>query len=194
MNALTIVYAALFYVATARLRRRPGAEDPQLPAHAGAAEDPDHAGADHHHRRRVAPDARGGAVREPVQGQQVDLAVRLDVPCRAAAGAAAPPALLPAAGVDADRLGAGLRHLRRLRDGRRPGRAVGAALPGRPRALHLHAVGPPAPGAAARHRRQRPGHALRRPHRHRRAEGLHARADASSTCSRCRPTRCCCCT
>ena len=35
---------------------------------------------------------------------------------------------------------------------RRPGRPVGAALPGRPRALHLDAVGPPAPGAAAGHR------------------------------------------
>ena len=34
-----------------------------------------------------------------------------------------------------------------------PGRPVGAALPGRPRALHLDAVGPPDAGAAAGHRR-----------------------------------------
>ncbi len=53
---------------------------------------------------------------------------------------------------DAHRLRSALRHLCRLRDGGGPGRAVGAALPGRPRALHLHAVGPPAPGAAAGHR------------------------------------------
>ena len=110
--------------------------------------------------------------------QQVDLALRLDLPRGAAARRAAPPALLPAAGVGAGGLGAGLRPVRRLRDGRGPGGPVGAALPGRPRALHLDAVGPPDARAADRDRGVGAGDALRRAHRHRRAEGLHAGPDA----------------
>ena len=67
--------------------------------------------------------------------------------------------------------------LRRLRDGRGARRPVGAALPGRPRALHQRPVRPPdaallvaiaASGLAMKYRRA---------HRHRRAEGVLPRPD-----------------
>ena len=140
-----------------------GAQDRPLCPHTGAAEDPHHARTHHVHRRGLAAGARGGAVRKPVQVQQVDLDLRLAVPRRPAAGAAAARALLPAAGVDGDRTGAALWHLRRLCDGGGPGRTVGAPLSGGPGALHLHAVGPPAPGLAAGDRADRAGHAFRQP-------------------------------
>ena len=99
MSALSIAYAALFYVATAssssasalkiRVYARTPAplKIPTTPAPTTTC------------RRRAAHDARGGVLREPVQVEQVDVDLRLDVPCRAAARAAAPSALLPAAGV-----------------------------------------------------------------------------------------------
>ena len=156
-----------------------GAQDRRLRAHAGAAEDPDHAGAAHRQRRGPAHDARSGVLREPVQLQQVDLDLRLDASmsrccwcCCATCATSRSRCGCRWLGSSPSALYAGFAMVGR------PGRPVGAALPGGPRALHLHAVGPPDAGAAAGHRPDRAGHALRRPHRHRRRQGLHARPDA----------------
>ena len=150
---------------------------PRLCAHARAAEDPDHAGADEHRRRGAAHVARGDAVRKPVQGQPVDLAVRLDVPCIAGAGAPAPSALFHRAGVVLGGLDPALRHLRRIGHGRRSRGTLGAAFCGGAHPLHFDALGSPDAGAAPRNRPVRPVDEVSRPHRHHQSEGVRARPD-----------------
>ena len=73
----------------------------------------------------------------------MDLAVRLPVPRRHAAGAAAPPALLHRTGVVLGELGAAIRQIRGIRHAGGPARPMGAAFPGRPYPLHLHTVRSP---------------------------------------------------
>ena len=108
-----VVYAALFYAATiAPGRRRSGSGS----------------GNTRRRRRRCAsrprprPTTQSGAalrvarevvaVPEPVQVEQVDLAVRLGLPCRARGRAVAPSALFPPAGPSARRAGAAVRRAR----------------------------------------------------------------------------------
>jgi hypothetical protein len=99
------------------------------------------------------------------------------VPPRPRPGAAAPPALLHRAGKFHHRLHPALRHVRRLRHGRRPRRALGATLPGRAHPLHLDPLRPPDAGPAARHRRHRTADEVCHAHRHRRREDLLPRPD-----------------
>ena len=130
----------------------------RLRAHAGAAEDPDHAGADHDSAASALRMAREVVLFESLFksnkwtwmfGWLFHVALLLVLLRHLRYFTE--PVWLPV------RLDPAVRHVRRLRHGGRPGRPVGAALPGRPRALHLDAVRPPDAGAAAGDRPDRPG-------------------------------------
>ncbi len=191
MSALTVLYALLFYVAAAMLvggvaykcwvyARTPQPLKIPIPPAPTT-------------RRGVVLRMlmRGHALPEPVPLQQVDLALRLDLSRRAAGGAPAPSALFHRAGLDVGGADPAVRPVRRIRDARRSRGPLGAALPGRPRALHQRSLRSPDAGTARCDRRERTRDEIRRAHRHRRAQGVLSRPDARSTGRHCLPTRCC---
>ena len=67
MSAVTVIYALLFYAATAILVVGV-ARKITIYAHAATTENPHHPGADNAYRGVAADAARGHCVREPVQG------------------------------------------------------------------------------------------------------------------------------
>ena len=174
--------------------RGPRPQDRPVRPDAGPAQDPDHARADHPERCRGPAGPRGRAVREPVQGVEVDVALRLDLSRRPSPRARRAPALLHRAGVGAGGLRPGGRSVRRARHGRGACGPVGTQIPRRPGSLHLCSVRPLDARASRRHWRERRRDAVRRPHRHRRLSRHLRWASCVSTGSRFRPTACCCCT
>ena len=142
-------------------------------------------------RRGVARRARGRPVPEPVQVEQVDLAVRLGLPRHACGRAVSPSALFPSAGP----AGRGARAAFGVCSAWPWSAALAALLARRilvdrvryiSRPLRLSDAGP-----HARDRAQRADHEFRRAHRHRRGQGVLSRPDAVSTGGRCRPIRRC---
>ena len=85
-------------------RRGSRSQNHAVRTHPGTAQDPDHAGAGHSRWRRGPHGARGRAVREPVQGIEVDMVVRLGLPRCAPRRAHRAPAVFHRAGVGVGRL------------------------------------------------------------------------------------------